>query len=350
MTASSTLNTSTLTSPDTNLRLKDIIKTLPRECFQKDRRKAWTALLLNVLLVGFGYGCIQSAPWFLLPVAWIFTGTALTGFFVIGHDCGHRSFANRKWVNDLIGHIIMAPLIYPFHCWRILHNQHHRHTNKMNTNTMDMDNAWQPWRPEAYEQSDPVSRIVYRAIRGRLWWVTTIVHWAWHFNLSRYEPKDQAKVKLSIAVVIGFAAIVFPTLFLTVGLWNFVKFWFVPWLVYHFWMSTFTLVHHTLPDIQFKEAEEWDEAQAQLFGTVHCDYPKWVEFLCHDINVHIPHHLSTAIPWYNLRLAHQSLTKIWGTQMRQCKFSWELIKEITDHCHLYDPENAYRSFQSYRNQ
>jgi len=32
-----------------------------------------------------------------------FTGTALTGFFVIAHDCGHRSFAKRRWVNDLVG-------------------------------------------------------------------------------------------------------------------------------------------------------------------------------------------------------------------------------------------------------
>lgn len=346
MTASLTPDYSALTSPETKLRLKDIIKTLPRECFQKDMRKAWTALIINVLMVGLGYWSIQASPWFLLPFAWIFTGTALTGFFVIGHDCGHRSFAKRKWVNDVIGHIFMAPLIYPFHCWRISHNQHHNHTNKM-----DVDNAWQPWRPEVYDNLDPITRIAYETTRGRLWWLASVLHWAiTHFNLANYKPKDHGKVKLSIAVVVAFAAIVFPALLLTVGVWGFVKFWLMPWLVYHFWMSTFTLVHHTLPDIQFKEPEEWDAAQAQLFGTVHCDYPKWIEFLCHDINVHIPHHLCTAIPSYNLRLAHHSLTQIWGTQLRQYKFSWELMKGITDRCHLYHPDYAYQSFRSYKNQ
>lgn len=345
MTASLTPDSVTLTSSE-NLRLKDIIKTLPRECFQKDMKKAWTSLIVNVAMVGLGYWSIQAAPWFLLPFAWIFTGTALTGFFVIAHDCGHRSFAQRKWVNDLIGHIFMAPLIYPFHCWRILHNQHHNHTNKM-----DVDNAWQPWRTEVYDQLDPITKIAYETTRGRLWWLASVLHWALvHFNLSNYNKRDYGKVKLSIAVVVGFAAIVFPTLLFTVGVWGFVKFWLLPWLVYHFWMSTFTLVHHTLPDIQFREPEEWDAAQAQLFGTVHCDYPRWIEFLCHDINVHIPHHLSTAIPSYNLRLAHQSLVKNWGTKLRHRQFSWGLMKEITDRCHLYHPEHAYQSFRSYNNQ
>lgn len=40
-------------------------------------------------------------------------------------------------------------------------------------------------------------------------------------------------------------------------------------------MSTFTMVHHTAPHIPFKSSEEWNAAQAQLNGTVHCNYPQW---------------------------------------------------------------------------
>ena len=36
------------------LRLKDILKTLPRESFQRNMRKAWTMVLVNVLRVGLG--------------------------------------------------------------------------------------------------------------------------------------------------------------------------------------------------------------------------------------------------------------------------------------------------------
>ncbi len=328
---------------DSKLRLKDILQTVPRECFQKDPLKAWATVLRSVLLVSIGYWGLWVAPWFLLPPLWIFTGTAITGFFVIGHDCGHRSFANRRWVNNLVGHLIMLPLIYPFHSWRILHNQHHIHTNKL-----ELDNAWQPFTPEFYDSLGSLGQWGYQRLRGGFWWVASIAHWAvLHFSWGRFQGKQQSQVKLSVIVVLIFAAIAFPLLIATTGIWGFVKFWLMPWLVYHFWMSTFTLVHHTVPEIPFTPSERWNEAVAQLFGTVHCDYPRWTEFLCHDINVHIPHHISTAIPWYNLRMAHRSIKENWGADLYETRFSWSLMKQIANQCHLYHPEDCYQSFKDY---
>lgn len=326
---------------DAGTQLKDIIKTLPKECFEKNRRKAWSSVVINVLAVAIGYVGIATLPWFLLPFAWIFTGTALTGFFVLAHDCGHRSFAKRRWVNDLVGHILTMPLIYPFHCWRILHDYHHRHTNKLL-----VDNAWDPWTTEDYTGTNPIIRVFYQALRGRFWWIGSITHWgALHFDLAQFSERDRPKVKLSIATVVIFAAICFPTLIITTGIWGFIKFWLLPWVVYHFWMSTFTLVHHTAPDIQFRPADNWSAAEAQLAGTVHCRYPWWVEFLCHDINVHIPHHVSVAIPSYNLSMAHASLLQNWGSYMNESRFSWALMKEIGDRCHLYHAKEAYQTFR-----
>ncbi|MBD2775911.1 fatty acid desaturase [Iningainema tapete] len=345
------MTTSTINSQEpvydfsnSDLKLKDIVKTLPKECFQKNQLKAWTGVVANVLMVGLGYAGIIFAPWFLLPIAWIFTGTALTGFFVIGHDCGHRSFAKRRWVNDLVGHLFMMPLIYPFHAWRIQHNYHHTHTNKL-----DEDNAWHPIRPHVFESWGKIGRWSFEKFtRNRLWWVGSIGHWAvLHFDWTKFRTKDQSSVKLSVAVVVLFALVAFPTLIATTGVWGFVKFWFIPWMGYHFWMSTFTLVHHTVPEIPFVAETEWNAAKAQLSGTVHCIYPRWIEFLCHDINVHVPHHISTAIPSYNLRLAHRSLQENWGSYLYECQFSWSLMKYITDQCHLYNPLKGYLSFKEY---
>jgi acyl-lipid omega-6 desaturase (Delta-12 desaturase) len=334
-----------------NLKLKDIINSLPKEIFAKDGRKAWQQALTTIVTVSLGMYAISVSPWFLLPFAWIFTGTAMTGCFVIGHDCAHRSFSNSRKVNDIVGHLFMLTLIYPFHGWRYGHAKHHKHTNKM-----DVDNAWQPWRPEAYAEAPTWLQVVYQAMRGRLWWMASFPHWAAvHFDWRKFpEGKTRADVKFSALFVIIGAAVIFPILITTLGFVGFVKFWVVPWVVYHFWMSTFTIVHHTASDIPFNPADEWDEAIAQLAGTVHCEYPRWVEFLCHDINVHIPHHISTAIPSYKLREAHAIIKENWaeylqerGQSLKERKFNWELMQDITDNCHIYEENEFYQSFAEF---
>ncbi len=83
------------------------------------------------------------------------------------------------------------------------------------------------------------------------------------------------QVLVSLAAVAAFALIGIPAIGYFTGLAGVAKYWLMPWLGYHFWMSTFTVVHHTAPHIPFKPANEWNAAKAQLSGTVHCDYPRW---------------------------------------------------------------------------
>ena len=339
--------TSTTTTPPSSprslqdLSLKQVIQTIPKVYFQKDPLKAWRSVAITIAAVALGYAAIALSPWFLLPLAWFFTGTALTGLFVIGHDCGHRSFANRRWLNNWLGHLMFLPLIYPFHSWRLLHDVHHRHTNDL-----DQDNAWTPWTVAEYNAASGLMQRVYRGMRRGFWWLASVAHWAvLHFNLQNFEPRDRARVARSIALVVVFALIFFPSLWLLAGPWGIVKYWLMPWLGYHFWMSTFTLVHHTVPEIPFRPQADWHEVESQLAGTLHCDYPRWVEVLCHDINVHVPHHISVGIPSYNLRPAFAALQQEWGPVIKQSRFSWGLMKRILGDCHLYHPDQGYQRFK-----
>ncbi|KAG2443292.1 hypothetical protein HYH02_009362 [Chlamydomonas schloesseri] len=321
--------------------LTDIIKSMPQEVFQKDHGKAWRACLTSIAACAACWYLISISPWYLLPAAWALAGTAFTGFFVIGHDCGHRSFHENNLVEDIVGHLFFAPLIYPFEPWRIKHNHHHAHTNKLVEDT-----AWHPVTEEDMKKWDPTSAMLYKIFLGtplKLW--ASVGHWlVWHFDLKKYTPKQQTRVIISLAVVYGFMMTVFPALIYFGGPWAFVKYWLMPWLGYHFWMSTFTVVHHTAPHIPFKKAEEWNAAKAQLSGTVHCDFPGWVEFLTHDISWHVPHHVAPKIPWYNLRKATESLRQNWGEYMTECTFNWRVVKNICTECHVYDEKVNYKPF------
>jgi len=97
------------------------------------------SVVLSIAAMAASLYAISVAPWYLLPLAWFVAGTAFTGFFVVGHDCGHRTFSKNKLVEDIVGIIMFMPLVYPFEPWRIKHNHHHNHTNKLTEDT-----AWVP--------------------------------------------------------------------------------------------------------------------------------------------------------------------------------------------------------------
>ncbi|KAL0296223.1 UNVERIFIED_CONTAM: Omega-6 fatty acid desaturase, chloroplastic [Sesamum radiatum] len=255
--------------PD-NVTLRDIIDTLPKKVFEIDDVKAWKSVLVSVTSYALGIFMIAKAPWYLLPLAWAWTGTAVTGFancfsfifpllaqfFVIGHDCAHKSFSRNKLVEDIVGTLAFLPLIYP----------------------LVEDTAWQPIDPEEFDSS-PVLRkaIIYGYGPFRPW--MSIAHWLiCHFDLKKFRPNEVNRVKISLACVFAFMAIGWPLIIYKTGIMGWIKFWLMPWLGYHFWMSTFTMVHHTAPHIPFKSSEEWNAAQAQLNGTVHCDYPVGSKF------------------------------------------------------------------------
>lgn len=65
------------------------------QVFELDHRKSWLSVLTSICAMSASIYLISVSPWYLLPLAWAVAGTAFTGFFVIGHDCGHRCEAFR---------------------------------------------------------------------------------------------------------------------------------------------------------------------------------------------------------------------------------------------------------------
>jgi omega-6 fatty acid desaturase (delta-12 desaturase) len=163
------------------------------QVFQINEARAWSAVLVSIASMSACLYLISVAPWYLLPFAWALAGTAFTGvsaaagprvraartraapaphalpggsrspptppaqFFVVGHDCGHRSFSSNKLLEDIVGTLMFMPLIFPFEPWRIKHNQHHAFTNKL----VD-DTAWHPVMESEVAKWSPTQQQLYK--------------------------------------------------------------------------------------------------------------------------------------------------------------------------------------------
>jgi len=57
--------------------------------------------------------------------------------------------------------------------------------------------------------------------------------------LKKFRPNEAKRVKISIAAVFAFIAVGWPLIIYTTGITGWLKYWFMPWLGYHFWVILF---------------------------------------------------------------------------------------------------------------
>ncbi len=64
-------------------------------------------------------------------------------------------------------------------------------------------------------------------------------------------------------------------------------------------------VQHQFEGVQWDRRAEWDHAEAALHGSSFYELPKVLQWLTGNIGFHHIHHLSPAIPNYNLEKCHR---------------------------------------------
>lgn len=58
-----------------------------------------------------------------------------------------------------------------------------------------------------------------------------------HFDLKKFRPNEVSRVKISLACVFAFMAIGWPLIIFKAGIAGWIKFWLMPFLGYHFWVT-----------------------------------------------------------------------------------------------------------------
>jgi omega-6 fatty acid desaturase (delta-12 desaturase) len=243
-------------------------------------------------------------------------------------------------LNFVIGHLTLLHLLYPFHAWRHVHNMHHAYTN-----SLELDTDWRPIPEAVYRRMSLRNRIVYVSTRTWAVWAGSINYWLESALRPSYFPKREmrrdARRSMLFVVVVGGAYLATLTYF--TGWQGLLLYFVAPWFATHVLFSITTLMHHSAEDIPYLTSEHWTRNASCLLVTTDFMYPRWLLFLTHNISVHTAHHVSPAVPFYNLLKAQAALKQAYPDMVRVEKATMSKLWNILRKCRFYDPVSGLYS-------
>ncbi|MEM9152106.1 MAG: DUF3474 domain-containing protein [Cyanobacteria bacterium P01_F01_bin.3] len=320
--------------------LKDVREAIPAHCFQSS---TWRSLAYAFWDIGVVTGLFVLAAyidsWWFYPIFWVAQGTMFWALFVIGHDCGHRSFSRHLWLNNLMGHITHTFILVPFHGWRISHRTHHA-----NTGNIETDESWYPINETRYDEMDWPEKMVrfylllfaypiylFKRSPGRK---------GSHFLPSSdlFSEAEKGDVMTSTiwwsAMVTGLAIFGFHF-----GFVSLLKFYLVPYIIFVIWLDLVTYLHHTEDDIPWYRGKDWYFLKGAL-STIDRDYGIF-NGIHHNIGTHVAHHIFLKIPHYHLKTATESIKPILGSHYRISKVPiWKSFVKSYFACHYVENEGS----------
>lgn len=322
------------------MKLSEYKKTLPNSLFEIDNKKSLYTLLRIISLItifGFIGAYLQNAELnryiliFLKIILILVQGLTIVGLFVIGHDCGHYAFHKNKKMNDIVGIVAFTPLLNSFYAWRKFHNYHHN-----NTQVKAIDPDW----PELLLTDEELStaRIDQKwAINIGLgtpiglligFWVGMIKRLIFPLlipSLKLNKRKRNILILQNIFCAILSILFVF-ILYKSLGHDLFMLVYLYPAILAATIGAFLTWIQHTQEDSYVFNKENYDPYLAQVESSYNIYFPRILEWFWLDINIHMPHHVSTRIPWYNLKPALNILKEKYPRSIKEDHFSFKMIK------------------------
>lgn len=294
--------------------LSGIRKSIPELCHSISPLQSWTTLLRIVLFLAL---CLfletKTDNFFLLLPLWFLHGQVLVGLFVLGHDCGHQSFSRNRMTNLIVGHLAFSPLGNGLDTWTKTHNHHHAHTQLRG---QDVD--WSKWlmTPEEFRTTSWKSNF-----SGKLGYVLPfgVFYWVWQNAMAR--GRSGSNFIMWTVMVVVYAGLLFFT-----GFRGLLKFHAIPATIAMYTGYFLLTIQHANENTKWFTEKTWNPVRGQMEATFDVRFPRILEWLWLDINIHVPHHVAPGMPWYRLRSARAALLKDHGELYHERKFS---MRELT---------------------
>jgi omega-6 fatty acid desaturase (delta-12 desaturase) len=324
--------------------LKPVLDVIPPEAYDNPTWKGLAYFGRDVVLYALVVAGLVVVDNPVATVAlWVAAALVVSGLFIIGHDAAHGSLFASKRLNRVIGTVAMLPAWHVYEGWVLGHNRiHHAYTVREG-----YDFVWHPYTPEGYAAMGPLGRLRHRLEWS--WWGAGAYYlrevW-WHKMIVGAPPRRwAAAVRRDRILVWTFVAAASAAL-AAVGwvadgtvwgaAWMVIKVLVVPFLAFTYVIATFVHVHHIQPDIRWYRRREWTKFRGQMEGTTVLRARFGLNLFFHWIMVHVPHHVDTRIPMYNLELAASAIAEAFPGTVHDEPLRFRDFVANTRRCRLYD--------------
>ena len=299
-----------------------------------------------VLFILFSYLIVKTDSIYLLVPLWVLQGLSILALFQLGHDIAHGALFKSRTLSWWLGQLCFLPALNPYHQWVYGHNGiHHGNTSKLKG-----DLAWHPRSSDRYLKMSRLDKFLHR-----IYWSAygAGIYYAfkmWLQGLILF-PAPNWKAKRDILLVIifaltGTAASIYigghqnGGFSLAEGLWLFTKLQLVPFALWNYTIGIIVYVNHINEKILWKKEDEWTQFYGQMRATTVYHLPSYINFFAHNIMVHVPHHVHTKIPFYNLPKALRAIKDEYGDCLLESNTFWKDYFHSTSRCKLIDSETG----------
>lgn len=268
------------------------------------RSSVWqlvNSVIPYLALWGLMIWTLSISYWITLALAAVAAGF-LVRVFIIFHDCGHGSFFNSRRANRLTEFVTGVLTFTPYRQWRHEHALHHA-----TSGDLDRRGPGEIWTMTVneYLAASRWKRLSYRLARNPF--VLFVIAPLFLFMVQQRFPSRAVGKRERVGVYWTNGALlgIVTLMSLTIGIKAYVLIQLPVmmlaatagvWLFY---------VQHQFENVQWKRSDEWDYAEAALRGSSYYALPRILQWFSGNIGFHHVHHLSPAIPNYNLERCHR---------------------------------------------